>query len=190
MSFFFPLYDSLSPIFFWPFVLPSICCCTSCVFSFYDLVSVLSLLFIFVHPLTSLSSGVFIFRSLDEQTLEGDGDGDVFSGKKTLGDLSAAKNKDGEELDDERQLLMLQKELQGDRGDAARWGVAEVCSGERGGEGRGRGGGEGGMKRRAAYQVSVGCCAGHKCRCDWRMTGQVQSASVTHSTHADTAHLA
>lgn len=42
--------------------------------------------------------------------------------------------KDGEELDDERQLRMLQRELQGDRGDAARWGMA---GGGAGGGGRG-----------------------------------------------------
>lgn len=50
----------------------------------------------------------------------------MFSGQKTLGDLSEARKKDGEELDDERQLMMLQRELQGDRGNAARWGVGEV----------------------------------------------------------------
>lgn len=42
---------------------------------------------------------------------------------KSLHDLAAKANRDGEELDDERQLRMLQRELQGDRGDAARWGI-------------------------------------------------------------------
>lgn len=60
------------------------------------------------------------------QSLEGgDGDGDT-PAAKSLHDLAANSNRGGEELDDERQLRMLQKELQGDKGDAARWGTGDV----------------------------------------------------------------
>lgn len=60
------------------------------------------------------------------QSLEGgDGDGDT-PAAKSLHDLAANSNRAGEELDDERQLRMLQKELQGDKGDAARWGTGDV----------------------------------------------------------------
>ena len=60
------------------------------------------------------------------QTLEG-GDGDAGApAAKSLQDLTSASKKNTEELDDERQYRMLQQDLHGDRGEAARWGTGEV----------------------------------------------------------------
>lgn len=60
------------------------------------------------------------------QTLEGgDGDGDA-PAAKSLQDLTSSSKKNTEELDDERQYRMLQQDLHGDRGEAARWGTGEV----------------------------------------------------------------
>ncbi|CAM9914968.1 unnamed protein product [Ectocarpus fasciculatus] len=60
-----------------------------------------------------------------EETLEGgdgDGDGPV---AKSLQDLSSSSQKNTDDLDDERQYRMLQQDLHGVRGEAARWGTGE-----------------------------------------------------------------
>lgn len=78
------------------------------------------------YPLPRPSSNQPSYFPFFRQTLEGgDGDGDA-PVSKSLHDLTAASNRNGEELDDERQLRMLQQDLHGDRGDAARWGIGEV----------------------------------------------------------------
>ncbi|CBJ28915.1 conserved unknown protein [Ectocarpus siliculosus] len=60
-----------------------------------------------------------------EETLEGgDGDGDA-PVAKSLQDLSSSSQKNTDELDDERQYRMLQQDLHGVRGEAARWGTGE-----------------------------------------------------------------
>ncbi|CAM9368398.1 unnamed protein product [Ectocarpus sp. 4 AP-2014] len=60
-----------------------------------------------------------------EETLEGgDGDGDA-PVPKSLQDLSSSSQKNKDELDDERQYRMLQQDLHGVRGEAARWGTGE-----------------------------------------------------------------
>lgn len=68
-------------------------------------------------------------RVRDQTLEEGDGDGDT-PVAKNLQELTATANRDRDELDDERQLRQLQKDLQHeDREDASRWGAApeEVC---------------------------------------------------------------
>lgn len=65
-------------------------------------------------------------RPTGRQTLEGgDGDGDA-PAAKSLQDLTKSSNRNTEDLDDERQYRMLQQDLLGDRGEAARWGTGEV----------------------------------------------------------------
>lgn len=64
------------------------------------------------------------------QTLDaGDGEGDPLSGARSLHDLTSSSQRDGEDLDEQRQLRMLQRDLQGGSGDATLWAPGRDGSG-------------------------------------------------------------